>query len=375
MKARKGSVKIEDDKGWLRLRFSYAGKRYAFALGLPDSINNRRQAQTKATQIELDILSGNFDPTLTKYKPQNLTEGHKQGRVTVTALYKQWMEHKATEVAPKTMEKFRATYLYLCRFFEGKPVEFLGDKDADAFLNWQLMDVHTPKGKGLSMVQVKRRIEELEAAWRFAKVDYNPWEVLASRIKVPPKQPPKPFTVDEMAAIMEGFRGDRYYYPYAAYVQFLFSTGCRTGEVIGLKWKHVKDDCTTAWIGESLSRGVRKATKTNRSRTIELPSSVVALLKDLRPISFDPEALVFTSPTGKAIDDHNFRNRAWKTVLTQVGVPYRKPYTTRSTLISHALDKGMNPVTVAQLTGHDVETLYANYSGNVSSRPRLPEIM
>jgi hypothetical protein len=42
--------------------------------------------------------------------------------------------------------------------------------------------------------------------------------------------------------------------------------------------------------------------------------------------------------------------------------------------ISHALDQGMNPVEVAQLTGHDVQTLYESYAGNVNSRPRLPEI-
>ncbi len=54
---------------------------------------------------------------------------------------------------------------------------------------------------------------------------------------------------------------------------------------------------------------------------------------------------------------------------------YRKPYNTRHTFISHALDKGMNPVEVAQLTGHDVQTLYENYAGVVNSRPRLPELL
>lgn len=98
------------------------------------------------------------------------------------------------------------------------------------------------------------------------------------------------------------------------------------------------------------------------------------MLLDRRLTNLDPEGLVFTSPTGKAIDDQNFRNRAWKTVLTRLEIDYRKPYTTRHTLISHALDLGMNPVMVAQLTGHDVQTLYENYAGNVNSRPMLPEL-
>ena len=93
-----------------------------------------------------------------------------------------------------------------------------------------------------------------------------------------------------------------------------------------------------------------------------------------RPTDYYPDRLVFSSPQGNAIDDCNFRNRAWKTVLTRLEIDYRKPYTTRHTLVSHALDLGMNPVAVAQLTGHDVQVLFKNYAGNVNSRPRLPEL-
>ena len=97
------------------------------------------------------------------------------------------------------------------------------------------------------------------------------------------------------------------------------------------------------------------------------------MLLKRQPANPDPDELVFSSPKGGVIDDCNFRNRAWKTILTRLEIDYRKPYTTRHTLISHALDLGLNPVMVAQLTGHDVETLYQNYAGNVNSRPRLPE--
>jgi hypothetical protein len=65
-----GSVKIENDHGRLRIRFTHLGKRYCFALGLPDSKVNRTAAIGKATQIELDLASGHPDPTLKAYKPQ-----------------------------------------------------------------------------------------------------------------------------------------------------------------------------------------------------------------------------------------------------------------------------------------------------------------
>jgi integrase len=34
----------------------------------------------------------------------------------------------------------------------------------------------------------------------------------------------------------------------------------------------------------------------------------------------------------------------------------------------------MNPVVVAEITGHDVQTLYENYAGVVCSKPTLPEL-
>lgn len=98
------------------------------------------------------------------------------------------------------------------------------------------------------------------------------------------------------------------------------------------------------------------------------------MLFERKPKDANPDDLVFTTPSGGAIDDGNFRNRAWKPILIRLEIDYRKPYSTRHTLISHALDLGMNPVMVAQLTGHDVQILFQNYAGNVNSKPRLPEI-
>jgi integrase len=114
----------------------------------------------------------------------------------------------------------------------------------------------------------------------------------------------------------------------------LFGTGCRIGEVIGLRWKHISNDCNQIWIGEQLTRGKRKTAKRNRARIITLTPKLQKLLIDRKPSNPEPDSLVFTAPKGGAIDDHNFRNRAWKNVLTHLEIDYRKPYNTRHTLIS-----------------------------------------
>ena len=381
-KKAKGTVKIESDKGWLRLRFTHAGKRRAFALGLPDSNINRKFAEQKARQIELDILSSNFDTTLLKYKPQKTQEEIEAELITTEELILKFIEYKSKFVSsPRSLEKYQSVLTHLKSLnLEGKnalgslatqfAVDFKPDY-SEQFYQYLL-------GR-LAPLTLKQSIIWLSACWRWGIeqeiVESDPWKPLIKRVKVPPKQMPKPFTSEEIKAIIKGFDQDKYYSHYAGFVEFLFSTGCRTGEAVGLCWKHLNEDCSTVWIGESLSRGIRKATKTNRARTITLTARLRSLLLSMRSENLDLALPVFTSPKGNPIDDHNFRNRAWKSVLSKVGVEYRKPYNTRHTLISHALNQGMNPVEVAQLTGHDVQTLYENYAGNVNSRPRLPEII
>lgn len=87
-----------------------AGKRYYLSTGFTDSVANRKVAEMKARQIELDILSGNFDPTLAKYKPESL-----QAKVTpsitpiapasLVDLWESYIEFKRSSLSPSTLAK------------------------------------------------------------------------------------------------------------------------------------------------------------------------------------------------------------------------------------------------------------------------------
>ena len=367
-KASKGTVVVQVFKERLRLVWSYLGKRYYLYIGLPDSQTNQTVAKQKALQIEADMATNNFDPSLNKYKPEYQK---KKDNISVTKLFQAFMSEKAKEVSVKTMEKYQATLGYLQRYFDNQSANSIDVNKAEAFA------LHLKKQQ-LSADQCKRRLGELKTCWIWAGnqklLDIeNPWNNVIKRIKVPPKQKSKPFTHEEIKAIIQAFRKNLHHNCYTDYVEFLFGTGCRTGEAVGLRWKHLSEDCSTVWFGEIITRGNSRPVKGNRARTISLTNKLRLMLLERRSNNFDPEDLVFKSPKGKAIHDGNFRSRAWKKILTSLGINYRKPYTTRHTLISHALDTEMNPVDVAQLTGHNVETLYQNYAGVVNSRPRLPE--
>lgn len=359
-KAAKGTVVVQVFKERLRLCWSYLGKRYYLYIGLPDSKLNRTVAESKARVIEGDMATGNFDSTLRKYKPQS------QLGFEFLDLWNKFVAHKRKSVTARTIATTFDPVLVKVKEYGLIRTRF----DAEQFIAWLQPQI--------SANWAKRMIVILNACFKWGieqgLTTENPFTGLTRNIKVPPKQPPKPFNREEIGAIIQAFKTDRYYSYYADYVEFLFGTGCRTAEAIGLRWKHLTDNCSTVWIGESLSRGVRKSTKTNKARVVTLTSRLQAMLLARKPQDTKPDDLVFATPNGNAIDDGNFRNRAWKPILTRLEIDYRKPYTTRHTLVSHALDLGENPVMVAQLTGHDVRVLYEKYAGNVNSRPRLPEL-
>jgi integrase len=364
--SKKSIVSIEalSDRG-LRLRWRHNSKRHCLALGLQDSLTNRTVAEAKARQIELDIVSGHFDESLDRYRLQSKLE--QRGRLTISELFQRFMNEKEKDVYKRTMEKYQVTLKSLQKHFANKQAVELTEVLGQEFAN----------SLKLSELTLKERIGLVRAAWDYGiklnLVQDNPWEAVLRRIRVSPKQAPKPFTREEIGKIIEAFRSDCYYNHYANYVEFLLLSGVRIGEAIGLRWGHISDDCSSVWIGESISSGVRKTTKTNKARVIKLSKRLQTLLLERKPEQFDPEMLVFPAKQGGCLDAHNFRNRAWVSILEKAEVPYRKPYNTRHTMVSHALESGMSPATVAQLTGHDVQTLYQSYAGSVQSHPQLPD--
>jgi integrase len=364
VRSSRGSVAVRAINGRLKLVWSYAGDRYYLALGFPDTPANRGAAELKARLIERDIALDAFDRSLKKYKPQHQTKNE----LTAVRLFKQFTKWKTPKLDPKTVEKYGYLAAQLQEFFSDRPVNQIYERDAEQFKAW-LLERQKP-------ITVQDRLSLLRACWRWGVkqglVDTPVWDEV--KLKVPPHQKPKPFNLDEVKLIIEAFRRSPYYKHYSDFVEFLFGTGCRTGEAIGLQWKHVSDDLKSCWIGEIVTRGDRKAVKTYRPRTVPLTPRLQTILSNRRPPNADPEALVFPAPEGGALDDNNFRNRPWKKVLETIGVAYRKPYISRSTLISHSLDQGVPVPLIAELTGHSINVIYRSYAGNVR-KSQLPDIL
>ncbi|MEG4281373.1 DUF3596 domain-containing protein [Microcoleus sp. MON1_C1] len=147
----KGSVNIEVFKDRLRLAWSWQGKRFWLYIGLPDTMVNRKAASMKASQIELDIASGNFDPSLVKYKPQ------KQESISVSELFDQFVEYKRRSISNGGLTKYLALQKHVSVFFNEKTTISVSESVAEKFRDWL--------AQKLEPVTVRERIVLMNACW------------------------------------------------------------------------------------------------------------------------------------------------------------------------------------------------------------------
>ncbi|ABW30747.1 site-specific integrase [Acaryochloris marina] len=369
-KASKGSVKIKVSNNRLQLVFSCGGKRHYLSLGLSDSQTHRKLAEMKVRAIELDIVSDNFDQTLEKYKPQFTRSSITPITPTppnlpsLDHLWEQYVEFKRPSVSPNYLAKELGTAERVIN--NQLPTRSL--EDAVQIRDWVV--AHKPANAA------KRLITQLSSCCDWATksnlIEVNPFSGMAKELKLPKngkKQQIDPFTQQERNQIIQAFTANQYYGHYGPFVSFLFKTGCRPSEAIALQWKHIAPDFQLIIFEQSAidteyGLKMRKGLKTQERRQFPCNTSLRDLLITHQPSDCEPELLVFPSPGGKLIDFHNFRNRAWKTILGNLKeIRYRKPYQTRHTFITLALENGLDAKDVAGLVGNSPEIIYKHYAG------------
>lgn len=281
-------------------------------------------------------------------------------------LWDKYVEHRASSVSITTLNKdFKKVRNHLVALVE------LDLENAIA-LRDRLLATKTANTS-------RRVLVQLNACCKWAVeraiLESNPFEGMASKIKVAKSEADEidPFDRAEIAAIVRGFERDRYFKHYTPFVKFLFMTGCRTSEAIGLQWKHVSNDLSIILFEEAVVDGHRKGLKT-RKRKFPGDEKLRELLLSLRPDNPIPDSPVFVSPRGKLIDAHNFLNRAWKSVLLKEGIRYRCQYQTRHTFITHCIEKNIPILQIARWVGNSARIILERYAG-VIEKYQVPSIL
>ena len=369
-------IQVRNNNGRCLIRFNFGGRSHSLTLGNYIDKVDRARAEALASKIYADCLAGNFDPTLSSYKPISFS-----------------VARRLADKAIAQVKEIKAEQWELVTTW-GKFVEFSNLTERQYTNHWKPITLtEVPKfilwmNSRLSSKTVSDRLSYLRKCCKWAIsqgiMSTNPFEgVRAQRARAKPK--PKPFSKVVIGQIIIAFETSPYYSYYTDYVKFLFATGVRTSEAIGLRWKHIDFGREEIEIYEVMARGddgstsnrVRKGTKTENLRAIPCKGKLKDMLQTRKSSTFNPkpDALVFPSPKGKTIDDNNFRDHAWAKVLVEAGVEYRHPYITRHSFISHMVEDGVPLTGIAYIVGHRDTTMIQKTYGHMINRPNLPDLL
>ncbi|WP_373534669.1 tyrosine-type recombinase/integrase [Microcoleus sp.] len=355
-------------------------KQVYLSLGLADNPPNRKAAEIKAKQIELDILSGHFDPTLKKYQSvvyDAKSELEEKNSITFTEVYQKYINTKKD----KSATTWKGTYANTLNHLSGCPYQL--PSQAMNLKDWMIANK--------TLDACKRILMQLNAACNWAAerdlIKTNPF-FGKSKIKTKKsKAKIHPFSTDEKLAILTAFEKSEKFNYLLPLIKFFFLTGCRTSEAIGLRWKNIKADCSLISFEEVMILGKggaqrKQGTKQSPQRDFPCNQQLQNLLVSIRPTKLVGSVSVFVRPDGSPVSHQDLRT-AWYGKCAVLGIvrqlaadgqidSYRPQYNTRHTMISACLEAGISPIQIALWVGNSAEIIFRNYAG-IINKVSVPE--
>jgi len=267
------------------------------------------------------------------------------------------------------------------------------EKIPDVYLDDQLDSVINYLMEATTIKQVKRHLKQLSACLTWGRkrklIKDNPLpdfiSTLATRKQNNEDNEICPFTIEERDAIIKAFRlgtFERYkgtHTQYADYLEFLFLSGVRTSEALGLRWEHIDMEKKIIYLQEARVLAIsgkkqaevqKKGLKTQKRRLIPMSNRLYELLATRKSNCLDLSNNVFSD-----IDHHTFRSSAYKNVLAKLGIAYRKPYQARHTFITIlANNSDLKLHQVAKICGTSTNVIEEHYLATNVDVLRLPDV-
>jgi integrase len=378
-KSPKGAISVTNYKNRIRLRWRYQGKRYSLSLGPFDKIN-LKAARRVVLQVELDMVNSAFDETLVKYGA-NLKnpEPVLKNPTSMVGNFEHWVKNFLHMDCEVNIDYYNVRNM-LVKWGEWDEQSILVKLNAETF-GARTYNSRLAILKRLSSWMVK------QAIW-----SVNPLvDVSTKQTKKTIKADRKPFTEDEIRLILDATKNDTFCPPssrykhshYHSFLYFIFKTGVRNAEAVGLRVGSLDFKNKTIIIKEVLARTVngthaaariRKETKNGKVRILPMTDDLEELLRPAT-LGKDVDDLVFQSFSGGAIDDRMFQRRVFSVVLQKLNIEHRVLYACRHTFGSRCIESGINPVMTAFLMGNNPETALRNYTHQLNIPRQLPNII
>lgn len=292
---------------------------------------------------------------------------------TLSELVAEWVPRKARNLEPRTAE----WYGYL---FDTHVEPYLGghrltDLRPSTLMDWQ--EGRLAEGAGATAIRRSAMLvsQLLDYAMQRELVRDNPARVL-ERPRQGSTREVRPLSPDQVEAVRSDLLardrlGD------AVLVSTLAYTGLRPGEALGLEWGHVRGR-TVLVEQRNVNGELVPTTKTKRSRPVDLLGPVAVDLAEWK-LAMRPHRarrgpdLVFPRPRGGPwnlpTDLNNWRRRAWRDALFNVGLPYGRPYDLRHSYASLLIHSGLSVVEVAAQLGHSPTMTLRTYGHLFAEAP------
>jgi integrase len=351
--SRAAEAKIKNGRVIIRLpRNWFEGKQREFSLGIPGNLENLTYGRSIATQINHDHRSGQFDFSLAKYREQPLQQLAPED-FTLGQLWEKYCQYKKSGWKAKTVEY----YAWLGHLIHQLPTDWANALDVRACL----LEL-TTEGQA---IRVLKSIEScLEWAMRVGLLadQRNPYRKMGADLqgRKSARSVANAFTQDEQSRMIQAFRNHPRWSVFGDFVEFLFLTGCRPSEAIGLHWEQIAPDCSTILFDRSVVKigqkwHVNKLSKTNRERIFychdRLQNLIGSLVRQNSPVFL---------VNGQYINYDSF-DKPWKKLSMEVTGKHSTPYSARDTFITHQTELGKPVAVVAQWVDNSSEMIEKKY--------------
>lgn len=312
----------------------------------------KRDAAKALAALETQVDAGRVDPTL---------------KMTVSQLLDRYIASRSGDWSPTTRRDHPATMDRWIRPVIGDmDIARVRPMDIEDLVNEIAVDHPATARKVLAILR-----SAFEDAIRWDLVTRNPARSARRPKAAKPstKAPPLPLVRAAIAAADPGM---------AIVVRLAVVSGCRRGELLGLRWGDVDLDAGVIVVSRSIAEtgvgpAVAKSTKTGRVKVIPLDDRTVVELRRWRR-SCAEGALAFGVPLG---DEHYlFAQRPdgvepwspstlthrWRALADTNGLPGVRFHDLRHATATTMIAGGIDPKTAADRLGHDPSVMLGIYT-------------
>lgn len=361
------SVNVVKNGSYLRISIAGQhfedGNRQFLSLGLKDIKIDRADADIKAAMIRSDIARGIFDQSLDRYlaKPRKpIVEVSN----SIATLWEFYLNYKSAKLKDSTLNYMSGS---IGRLIISCPHQNV--TQSLLIRNWLLNQTTSS--------MVKRILLHLNAAivWSIrnglCSLQKSPFIEMSGDL---PKHgwqlesKPDALSFHEKLALYDAFSNhlNSSISHYSSFVKFLFLTGCRPSEAIGIRQGDI--DLTNGFINFTGSivriqgKAVRsKGSKNNKRRKFQMNSELRILLNEIIMNNKSKDDLLFTGIKSPAIEYGYFSRNIWKPIATKICNRNTTPYSARDTFITEQLTAGIPAAKVAAWCDTSISQIQKRY--------------